>query len=248
MSHKPTVFVGVVLAFGLSLAASAFPLSADRSTTTGVTRTIFASVVGKDGTPVTGLTVADFDVKEGGKAQVLTSVKPATMPLRVHLIVSDGGSGAFQLGALRLVQALAGQAQFAFTSVHVQPERVMDFTDNVDLIGAGIQKLGRRGTPQGGNQLMEAIKGAIEDLGAPGKHPVLIVLRLGNEDASTLSAKTVRESLRMSGATMYVVSRAGASKAAPTFAGGGSMTAAVAQREMDDTELADTARNLNAVL
>ena len=214
----------------------------------GVTRTVFASVVAKDGTPVTDLSAADFEVKEAGKVQTITSVKLATMPLRVHIIVSDGGSGAFQLGMLRLAQALVVRAEFAFTSVLVQPQRVLDFTDNAELIGDGLQKLGRRGAARGGNQVMEAITGALKDIAAPGKHPVLIVLRIGNEEASPVSATTLREALRMSDATMYVVSRAGASKAAPTFAGVNSMTAEAAQRQMDNAELADTALHLNLVL
>src|SRR5690242_4527129 len=61
-------------------------------------RTAFASVVAKDGTPVTDLAAADFEVKEGGKVQEITSVKLATTPLRVHVIVADGGTGAFQAG------------------------------------------------------------------------------------------------------------------------------------------------------
>ena len=61
-------------------------------------------------------------------------------------------------------------------------------------------------------------------------------------------ASAVREALRKSGATMYVVSRTGASKAAPTFAGVNSMTAEAARRQMDDSELADTALQLNLVL
>ena len=112
--------------------------------------------------------------------------------------------------------------EFAFTSVLIQPTRVTDFTDNVEAIGAGIEKLGRRGTVQGGNQLMEAIMGAMEDIAAPGKRPVLIVLRIGNEGTSPISANTVREALRRTGTTLYVVSRAGASKAAPTYSAGSS--------------------------
>jgi O-acetyl-ADP-ribose deacetylase (regulator of RNase III) len=124
----------------------------------------------------------------------------------------------------------------------------MDFTDNVQLIGDAIQKLGRRGTGKGGNQLMEAISNAVADLRAPGKHSVLIVLRIGNEEASSMTAASVREELRKSGATMYVVSRTGASKAPPTYAGVNTMTAEAAQRQMDDTELRDTALQLNLVL
>ena len=162
--------------------------------------------------------------------------------------MSDGGSGAFQLGVLRLAQALAGRAEFALTSVVVQAERILNFTDNPQLFGEAIQKLGRRGTGTGKAQLMDAISAAVQDLAAPGRHPVLIVLRVGNEEASTTSAASLREAIRMAGATMYVVSRAGASKAAPTFAGVNSMTPEAAQRQMDDAELADTALQLNVLL
>ena len=233
---------------GAVLAHSAFTPPAAAQTQTGGTRTVFASVVAKDGSPITDLSAADFEVREGGKVQPIVSAKLATTPLRVHIIVEDGGTGAFQLGVLRLMQALAGRTEFALTTVLVQSERILDFTDNVQLIGDAIQKLGRRGTGTGGNQLMEAISRALEDIASPGKHGVLIVLRIGNEEASAMTAVSVREALRKSGATMFVVSRTGASKAPPTFAGVNSMTAEAAQRQMDDTELRDAALQLNLVL
>jgi hypothetical protein len=213
-----------------------------------VTRTFFASVVARDGTPATDLTAADFEVKEGGKVQALSSVKLSTMPLRVHVIVSDGGTGAFQLGVLRLAQALIERAELAFTSVVVQPERVLEFTGDGSLVGAGIQRLGRRGAQPGGHQLMEAIVDALRDIAAPGSHPVLIVLRIGNEGPSTARADVVRDALRMTGTTMYVVSRSGASRAAPTFAGPSGVSPEVARQQMDDAELADTGLHLNLVL
>jgi hypothetical protein len=175
-------------------------------------------------------------------------VNIATMPLRVHIIVSDGGSGGFQLGVLRLMQALAGRAEFALTSVLGQSERVMNFTGDGELIGAGIQRIGRRGSREGAHQLMEAISAALTDLAAPGKHSVLIVLRIGNEESSTMPAAAVRDALRKTGATMYVVSRAGASKAVPTYGGLNNMTAEAARRQMHDAERAHTALSLNVVL
>jgi hypothetical protein len=47
---------------------------------------------------------------------------------------------------------------------------------------------------------------------------------------------------------MYVVSRAGASNAAPTYGGLNNMTPEAARRQMDDAERAHTALNLNLVL
>ena len=63
-----------------------------------------------------------------------------------------------------------------------------------------------------------------------------------------MPASAVRDALRKTGATMYVVSRAGASKAVPTYGGLNPMTPEAARRQMDDTERADTALNLNLVL
>lgn len=247
MRHLLTSSALGFAAFGALLATPTTPLSAGGSAQS-LTRTVFASVVAKDGTPVTDMTAADFEVKEGGKVQEITSVRLASVPIRLHIIVSDAGTGAFQLGVLRLAQALAGPTEFAFTSVMVQPERITDFTNNGQLIGAGIERLGRRGNLTAGNQLMEAIAGALKDIAAPGRRPVLIVLRIGNEGISSMSASTIREALRTTGTTMFVVSRTGASRAAPTTSGATGMSAEIAQRQMNDADRADTALNLNLVL
>ena len=214
----------------------------------GLTRTVFVSVLAKDGTPVTDMTSADFEVKEGGKVQEITSIKPATTPIRLHTIVSDGGTGAFQLGILRMAQALQGSTEFAFTSVLVQPRRLTGFTDNGQKVGESIQQLGPRGTTSGGHQVMEAIVIALEDIAAPGKRPVLLVLRIGNEGSNPVTANVVREALRKTGTTLYVVSRSGASRPAATYSGASGMSSEVAQRQMEDADRADTAMNLNLVL
>ena len=100
------------------------------------------------------------------------------------------------------MQALVGRAEFALTSVVGQSQRIMDFTRDGELIGEGIPKIGRRGSRQGTHQLMEAISAALTDIAVPGKHAVLIVLRIGNEEPSTRPATAVRDALRKSGATM----------------------------------------------
>jgi hypothetical protein len=247
MATKPTARVVAFAIFAAVFASPIFTAPAGAQARTGVTRTVFASVLAKDGSPITDLAPTEFSVREGGKLQSITSVKVATMPLRVHVIVSDGGSGAFQLGVLRLMQALAGRAEFALTSVLGQSQRIMNFTGDGEVVGEGIQQIGRRGTRQGTHQVLEAISAALKDIAAPGKHPVLIVLRIGNEEPSTLPASSIREALRKSGATMYVVSRAGASKSVPAYSGP-SMTAEAARRQMDDAERSHTALNLNLVL
>ena len=247
MTSRTRLALGSVVCAAMVVARSfdhpaAAPAQAER------TRTVFASVLTKDGAPVTDLTAGDFEVRESGNARRIASAKLSATPLRVHVIVSDGGSGAFQLGVLRLAQLLAGRAEFALTSVIVQADRILNYTESPQLFGEAIQKLGRRGTGTGKAQLMDAISGAVKDIAAPGRHAVLIVLRVGNEEASTAPAAPLRDGIRQAGATLYVVSRSGASKAAPTFAGVNNMSPEAAQRQMDDAELADTALQLNLVL
>jgi len=240
--------LGIVVS-GALLAGSVPGLSAGAGAQTGrTTRTLFASVLAKDGAPVTDLTAADFEVKEGGKTQEITSAKLATMPLRVHVIVSDSGTGAFQLGMLRLAQALINRSEFAFTSVLVQPVRVMPFTSNGDLIGEGLQKLGRRGDGRGASQLMEAMSDALKDIAAPGRHPVLVVLRMGGESTSTISHQPVREALRTTGTTLYVIARAGASKAPIGSASVPTSSAEAAQQQGAEADRSDALLNLNLVL
>jgi VWFA-related protein len=248
MAYKLTASLLGATVLGVLLASTTSTAQTGAEAQEGLKRTFYVSVLAKDGTPIDDMTAADFEVKEGGKTQTLTSAKLSSTPLRVHVIVSDGGTGAFQAGVLRLANSLLGRAEFAFTSVMVQPDRILDFTNNVQQLGTGIEKLGRRGAAQGNHQLMDAIVAAIKDIAAPGKHPVLIVLRIGFEDPSTIRANSVRDALRKSGATMYVVSRTGASRAAPTYAGTNAMTPEAAQRQMDDAERADTALALNLVL
>jgi hypothetical protein len=246
MTTKRIVSLLAVALIGFWPARS--PSSAAAPEQDGSTRRVFATAVTKDGAPVTDLTAADIEVKEGGKTQELTSVKLSTSPMRVHIIVSDAGTGAFQAGVLKLAQGLFERSELAFTSVLVQPERIMDFTRNGEVIGDAIQKLGRRGTAQNKSQVMTAIVDALKDITSPGLQPVLILLRIGNEDPSSLSASTIRETLRTTGTTFYVVSRSGASRAQMSSSGSAAMSAEAAQRQMDDAERADTALQLNLVL
>ena len=130
----------------------------------------------------------------------------------------------------------------------MQPERLTGFTDSPQRVGEALQRLGKRSGLTAGNQLMEAIVGALGDIAAEGKRPVLLVLRIGNEATSTIAADTIREALRDTGTTMYVVSRSGASKGGLTYAGSSGTPAEIAQRQMNAADLADAALNLNLVL
>src|SRR6188768_1503178 len=92
----------------------------------GRPRTVHATVMASDGRPLTDLTAADFEVREGGRSHPVTSATIATSPIRVAIIVADGGSGAFQAGTAYFIRDLLDHGSFALFSVLVQPERFVD--------------------------------------------------------------------------------------------------------------------------
>jgi VWFA-related protein len=210
------------------------------------TRTVYVSATDKQGSAVTDLQAADVEIKEGGKVREIVSAAPATVPLRIALLVADQGTGAFQLGIGRFMQKLLGHAEFQLVSVVVQPEKLVDFSHDGRELSAGLSRLGVRGR-QPGAQLMEAIQDAIRDVQHEARRPVIVVMRFGGEAASSLSAEEVREQLRKSGAILYAVSAAGAQGAAPSQARG-TDAVSVQQGQFVDAELAEGAFNLAAVL
>jgi VWFA-related protein len=192
----------------LACLAGAAALSAPSILAQAQTRTVHVSVTDDDGKPVTDLRADEFEVKYAGKVAPIVDVKLATKPVRVALVVADRGTGMFQLGALRFIEALLGRGEFSITGVIVQPERYVDFSGEVDALREGLLRLGKRNT-QTGAQLVEAIQAAAREVPKDGYRPVIFVMRAGGEGSTPIRAQTVREDIRKSGAVLYAISRAG---------------------------------------
>ncbi len=248
MSHRLTSSIaGFAIASALITAAGSTDIKGRGLE--AAKRTVYVSVLDKNGAPVTDIQAADFEVKEGGKTMEIVSAKPATVPLRIALIDSDGGYGAYQAGMLKFMNKLLGHAEFSLTSVIVQPTKVLDYSSDPAALVKALEAVGRRGVQRGG-QLMEAINDATKNVRAEGKRPVIVAMRIGGESVSSLSPKDVREQLRKSGATLYVISVRGVDKTDTGAAGAGpnSMTAAGQQEQLRDSEQSESAVNLQQVL
>jgi len=171
-----------------------------------VTRMIYASVTEKGGRPVVDLTSTDFEVKDGGKTQNIT-VRLATTPLRVALLVSDLGSGIFQGAALRFCEALLGHGAIAITGITVQAQKVTDYSTSPDDLSQGLSQLGRRSaSTQLGAQVVETIYEVAREIRREGTRAAIVVLRAGSEQTGSLRIDVVQNAIRRSGATLYVVS------------------------------------------
>jgi hypothetical protein len=212
------------------------------------TRSVNVTVTDKSGAAVTDLQAADVEVKVGGKIQEVVSVKEATAPLRIALLVADGGTGIFQFGLQRLIQKLLGRAEFALTSVIVQPEKLIDYSADVPSLRAGLTRVGSRGV-QRGAQLMEAIHDATMTVASETRRPVIVVMRVGGESPSTLAASDVRAQLRNSRAILYVLSTAGAERGASSSPSPSVATDPTSQQSVfDHSDAGESASTLAQVL
>jgi hypothetical protein len=168
-------------------------------------RKIYVSVTEKSGAPVTDLTAADFDLKVGGKTEPVTSAQLTKVPLRMALIVADGGTGAVQYPAATLVQRLQEIGEFAIVSVVEQPDRIVNFTTDMEALAGGFKRLGPRSNKPSRGQVMEALSETVKDVGKEGNRSVIVVLTVGGAASSNLRSDVVRDDLRRSGTTLYVI-------------------------------------------
>jgi VWFA-related protein len=248
MSKRLTSITGIAIVAALVAAGST--RTAGRGLEAGK-RTVYVSVVDKNGASVTDIQAGDLEVKEGGKTMEIVSVKPASAPLRIALLDSDAGYGAYQAGILKFINKLMGKAEFSIVSVIVQPMRLNDYSSDPAELKKGLEGVGRRGV-QRGSQLMEAINEAAKTVNAEGKRPVIVAMRVGGEAVSPLNPKEVRDQLKKSGAALYVISVRGVDQqSADAGAAGGngsSMTAAGQQAQLRDSETTEGNANLQQIL
>jgi VWFA-related protein len=178
-----------------------------------MSRKVYISVVDKSGAPVTDMTAADFEVKENGKVQT-AAVQPATDPVRLTLVIADGGTGAYQKATADLLNALGGKAEVKIVAVPERPEVLTDYTTDPAQLQAAVQRLGRQSAGRKSTQLLEGMLEATKGFAADGKRSVVVLMRAGGEASSTLQASTIRDALRKAGARFYVISPAGANSMA----------------------------------
>jgi len=215
-------------------------------------RSVHVAVVNNDGSPVTDLTAADFEVKEGGKATTITNAALTTMPLRVALIVADQGTGNFQQAMVELIKPLVALGEFKLVSVVMQPETIVDYTNDAERLVAGIEKMGQRaGGQPSGAQLMEAIEETLKTVSQPGKRPVIVVMRLGGASTSQIRQEDVRETIRKTGTQLFAMSppnSGGGGGGMPMSYGGAGGAMGQARQDYAASESTYRGRNLESVL
>ena len=199
----------IQIALFLAAAAAALPLAA-RATggmPTAESRSVYFSATDAKGAAVTDLTAADVTVKEGGKDRQVVSVKPATAPMHIALLVEDSGSGGFQPAVVQLFQNLLDRAQFSMHVLSPQSVLVQDFTQDVEALKAALSKIGQRGRIQADpDQIIEAINEASRTFqtGKPAR-PVIVAMTVAGDNSSSGNIDSVVDRLRDSRAMLNVL-------------------------------------------
>jgi hypothetical protein len=169
-------------------------------------RTVYISATDASGAVVKDLTAADIAVKEDGKDRVVSSVKPATEQMDIHIFVEDNGTGAYQQGVLDVLQATIDRAKFTITQFSPQAVKLLDASTDMDAIQTALDKLGRRGRIDAdGEQIVEALGTAARALqqSKPAR-PVFLVFTIGG-DSGHKNPDLIMGNIRRSGAVVNAI-------------------------------------------
>jgi VWFA-related protein len=173
-----------------------------------VIRHTYVTVLTEDNEPVTGLTPADFRLREGGRDREITSVEPATDPMRIALMVEERltPTQGTRQGLFNFAQQMRGKAELALVVVGQSNRMAVPFTTDVNAVLAGImdlplsQAMRNDHVPEGVADMARAFQ---EE-----RHlrPVMVVIALNSLQASAEQPHNVLNHLRDSNAQLHVVS------------------------------------------
>jgi hypothetical protein len=186
-----------------------FSLAGARAT---ITRTFYFVAIDSSGAAVMDLAPADLSVKEGGKDRAVESVKPATAPMDVAVIVDDGGTGAFQPAVAEFLNRVQDHGVFSIRLVNTQALRLQDYTSDTNALHAALEKIGKRGRVQpDGDQLLEGVSEAAKELGKrKAARPVIVVFTVFGENHQSIDPENVLRDLKNSAAQLHVMYVTGA--------------------------------------
>lgn len=201
--------------FAAALAVAALLVSAAPSATsvTDTTRTVYASITDKAGAPASNLTPADITIREDGQAREVLSIKPATTPASVTLLIDTSQVVQNMTQELRI-----GMTGFITTLLHLSPDStvsimtmgdrptpVRDFTSSEAVL---TKDTGRLFPVTGsGSYLLDSLMDTtrtLAKLDAPRKAIVAFVDESG-EEFSNASRQQVFDAVRQSGASVWIV-------------------------------------------
>ncbi len=203
---KPTIAVVLTT---LALAASATTL-AQRETRE---RHVFVSVTDHTNAPVSGLTPADFAIKEDNIAREVLRVEPATEPMQIVLLVDDSEAISNTMLDLRAglksfvhdILAASPDTQMSLMTFGERPVKRTPFTSTPSILEEGFGHVfGQTGS---GAYFMDGIKDACKALKAQAaSRPVIVAfVDEGGPEFSPEPKEVTEDIVRDNGVSFWAV-------------------------------------------
>lgn len=174
---------------------------------------VIVSVVGSNNTPVTGLTAAEFTVREDNVAREVLRVGAAPPPSHVALLVDDSQVSKDAVQFLRtslasfVKRVMSGEQapQIGLWTFGERPTRRADFSPNSAQVDKAIDRIfALQGS---GSYLMEAVQEVAKDFKKKkAERPVIVAfVDESGPEFSNLTHKQVADALRDAGASLWTI-------------------------------------------
>ena len=176
---------------------------------TARTRDIYVSVVDRQGAPVTGLSAADFTVKEDGAVREVLDARPASEPLQIALLIDDSAAASDATSYLReglaaFLERMRGHAEIALITTGERPTVVSNYTTDTESLTQRVKRIFPR--TNAGAYLLDAISDASQALAKrEAKRPIIFALTFEGTEFSNRQYDAVLRDLQKSGAALHVV-------------------------------------------
>jgi VWFA-related protein len=173
------------------------------------TRDIYVSVLDGRGVPVTGLTAADFVVREDGLSREVLKAAPATAPMQIMVVIDDSQAATQATQPLRegltaFVTKLKGRAEIGLVTVGERATSLVPYTTDTAALEKGINRIFPRAGA--GAYLLDGIMDVSRGLERRrAVRPVIVAITFEGVEYSNLHYQEVLKALDASGAALHVL-------------------------------------------
>ena len=198
--------VAIAVAFSIGLLWTVAPAAQ------ALQRSIYASVLNKEGAPVAGLGPPDFVVREDNLAREVLRVEPATAPMQVALLVDNSAHSSTDIRDIReavnaFIKGMTGNGltnEVAVVAVAERATMMVDYTTDQAKLLAGAGRIFTQ--PSSGAYLLDGIFETTQGFKKrEASRPVIVGIATNGPEFSNRYHDQIITALRGAGAAFHLV-------------------------------------------